>query len=164
MRLPVALSAAAVLAAGGCAPEMNWREVRTAESSVSQLFPCRPMRQQRQLLLAGRQRLMVLHVCDAGGTSWAQASCEVDDAADADRVTRALSEAVHANLGAAQALLPRAGTDRFWIRGRSPGGHDVDAAVRIFSRGARAIQITAMGARLNKGDAETFLDSVRPAP
>lgn len=165
--LPLALAA---LLSAGCAPELNWRELRFEEVGVSQLFPCRPVRQQRKLSLAGRQQVMVLQVCDAGGVTWALAHLQAADAGDVPALLEALAAAAQANLGAAPgAASPQAvpgatahpASRRYRFAGRAPDGRHLEAALLLYARGAVIVQLTALGPALSVEAVETFLTSAR---
>ena len=65
----------------GCAPVLDWREVRPAGSGVSLLFPCKPDSQSRLVRLAGMQVRLVLLACAAGGSTWGLAHADVVDPA-----------------------------------------------------------------------------------
>lgn len=152
----------ACLTAAGCAPDLNWREARLSEPGATQLFPCKPVRQQRQVELAGRKRLLVLHVCDAGGSTWAQAIVEADDEADAERVGAALAAALQDNL---QLQAPQGSGSPMgrllWHQGQAPDGRMLQVAGLVTKRGRRVFQVTAMGDRLTQDDAKVFIDSVQ---
>lgn len=158
------------LLSAGCAPELNWRELRFDDAGVSQLFPCKPVRQQRTLSLAGRPQLLVLQVCDAGGVTWALSHVRIADAAQVAVVLRALAEAAHANVGAAVgAVRPQAvpGADhhaaagRYAISGQAPDGRRLEAAVLLYARAGVVVQLTALGPRPDAEAVETFLTSAR---
>lgn len=160
---------------GACAPELNWREVRTPEAGVQQLFPCKPVRQQRQAVVAGHARQVVLQVCDAGGVTWAQTFFMVDDAsASASAAARqALVAAARANLGAladvvegqAIGVAPSAWPPtRFDIGGRAPDGRQVAMAGLVFSRGTTVVQVSALADHLPADAVQTFFESVKALP
>ena len=171
LRAPAALLAALICAA--CAPELNWRELRTDDIGLAQMFPCKPVRQQRQVQLAGRDVTLVLQVCDAGGATWARAYGDMRDPAAVGAALDALSAAAHGNIGArrgdavAQTVTgasPNAAAGRFQIQGRTPDGKPVQAAVLVFAKGTRVVQLTALGASLSADAVETFIGSARAGP
>lgn len=153
-----------------CSPELNWRELRFDEVGVLQLFPCKPVRQQRQVMLAGRKQVLVLQVCDAGGSSWALAHT-LDTAPDeVPAVLQAMAEAAHANLGAAAGVVQpqavpgaaaHAVSGRYRFSGQSPDGRPLEAAVLLYARGAVVVQLTALGPRLAPEAVDTFLNAAR---
>lgn len=158
----------AVLA--GCAPELDWRELRLDEAGVSQLFPCKPSRQQRQAVVGGQPRVLVLHVCDAGGATWALSHLRVAEPAEVPAVLDALAAAAHANLGAARTEpqaqpVPGAGgqaaAGRYRISGRRPDGAEVQSAVLLYARGTMVVQLTVLGPRLPDEALDAFFAGAR---
>lgn len=153
-----------------CSPELNWREWRSTEVGLVQLFPCKPVRQQRTVRLAARELKLVLLVCDAGGVTWALAQADTGDPAAVGPALDALVGAAHANLGAPRAaavstLVPGATTHaaggRYALRGRTPDGRTVEAAMLAFAKGTVVVQVTALGTDLAADAVATFLGSVR---
>lgn len=164
-----ALLPALALLAAACAPELNWREWRAEGSAVAQMFPCKPVQQQRRLQLAGRELQFVLQVCDAGGVAWAQARVDVQDPAAVEPVMQALAAAAHANLGtppaaaAAPAVVgatPQRAAGRFVLAGKGPDGRPIEQAMLLFATGTVVVQVTALGARLPAAAVDTFFSSV----
>ena len=137
------VSAACLAATSGCAPELNWREVRAAESGVVQLFPCKPVRQQRRVELGGKSGVFALLVCDAGGVSWAQASCDAADSVEATSVAAELLRSFSANLNA-RSRDPLAVGSAIRLSGQAPDGTPVEAMVLVASRGSRVVQATVL--------------------
>ena len=157
----------------GCAPELNWREWRTPEAGLTQLFPCKPVQQQRKIELAGRPVTMVLQVCDVGDVTWALAHAELGDPSAVGPALQALAAAAHDNLGVPRSLslpasvqgaTPQAGAGRFRFQGTRRDGRALEAALLVAARGTLVVQVTALGARLADDSIETFLGSVRFGP
>lgn len=170
-RVPAAAAVAVLLAA--CAPELNWRDWRSDEVGVRQSFPCKPVRQQRQLQLAGNARTLVLQVCDAGGASWALAHTQVGDPGAVPAVIDALGQAAAANLGverppvvalAVAGATPQPGAGVMHISGRAPDGKPMVMATSLFVRGTVVFQVTALGPSLSRDAADLFLQSSRVGP
>lgn len=165
-----------IMLGAGCAPEMNWREVRVDGAPVSLTFPCKPVRQQRSLVLAGVHVTMVLHVCDAAGASWALAHADVADPAAVGPALRELVGAAHDNIGAPRpaaggtgspmaGATPHAEAGRHDLRGTAPDGRKVRAGLLVFARGTVVVQATAIGPEGAWSAAiDTFIGSVRVVP
>jgi hypothetical protein len=158
------------LLGAGCSPELNWRELRFEEAGVTQLFPCKPVRQQRKVLLAGRPQVLVLQVCDAGGVTWALAHTQASDPAEVSAVLQALADAAHANVGVARSSVQpqavpgataHAASGRYRYSGQAPDGRRLEAAVLLYARGPVVVQLTALGPRLAAEAVDTFLTSAR---
>lgn len=164
------LAVLAGLSFSACSPELNWREWRTPEVGLNQLFPCKPVRQQRQVALGGRSLQLVLQVCDGADVTWAVAYADVADPAAVAPALRALAEAAHANLGVAPTAVtplavagatPQAGAGRFRFQGIARDGRKLDEALLVFARGTVVFQVTALGPRLPDDSLETFIGSLR---
>jgi hypothetical protein len=157
-----------------CAPALDWRDVRPAGSAALLLLPCRPVAQQRPLMLAGHPVQMHLQACSAGGQTWGLAYADVNDPARLGPALTELQAAAAANIGAslpaAAAALqvpgstPHAGSARVKLTGRMPDGAAVQMQVAVFCRGTVAFQATALGPHLDGEAAETFFASIRFAP
>jgi hypothetical protein len=172
VRAPLTTLVAILLtgAMAACAPALNWRELRFDEAGVTQLFPCKPVRQQRKVELAGRSRVLVLHVCDADGASWALSHLQADGVQEVPALLEAMAASAHANLGATRRparpqAVPGAdappGAGRYALVGTSPDGRPLQAAVLLYARGAVVVQLTALGARLSTEAADTFVAAAR---
>ena len=164
------LAALATLLFTACSPELNWREWRTPEVGLTQLFPCKPVRQQRQVALGGRPLQLVLQVCDGADVTWAVAYADVSDPTVVAPALRALAEAAHANLGVAPTVAtplavagstPHAGAGRFRFQGIARDGRKLDEALVVFARGTVIFQVTALGPKLADDSLETFIGSLR---
>ena len=166
---PLGAAFTALLLAG-CAPELNWRDVRPVASAVQLQFPCRPALQERQLSLAGRAVRLTLHACNAGDKTWGLAQADI---VDAERVGPALAElraAAAANVGAAEGRRlalkvpganPLAGNERIRLDGRLPDGRPVQMQVAVFAHGTQVYQATVLGERVGDDDAESYFGSIR---
>lgn len=170
-RFALAVVIAVLLAA--CAPDLNWREWRTADAQLQQLFPCKPVRQQRRVIVAGRQLQLVLQVCDADAVTWAQAHTDVGDPAAVGPVLEALAHAAHDNVRAERLPVvpqavpgstPQAAAGRYRIVGKAPDGRAVEEALLLFARGTLVVQVTALASRLPGDAVDTFVGSIRAGP
>lgn len=165
-----ALAALTLVSSAGCTPELNWREWRSDEAGLVQAFPCKPVRQQRYIRLAGRDLLMVLQVCDADGVTWALAHAVAPDPASVNGLLDALSLAAHANVGATRGAAqpaavpgatPQPSAGRYSFQGRSQQGVPLQSSVLVFARGLTIVQLTALGARVPRSAVDQFFGSVR---
>jgi len=157
----------------GCAPALDWREVRPEAGGITLLFPCKPDHQARRLPLAGAELRLVLHACTAGGATFALAFADVGDPA---RVAPALTEleAVtrrNLNAGAPERLplklegaTPNAQSQRTAFSGRMPDGRAVVGQTAVFTKGTRVYQATMLGERADAEASDTFFGNLRLAP
>lgn len=54
-----------------CGPTFNWRETPITATSLTALFPCKPQRASRRLVLGGAEVELQMTACDAGGVTFA---------------------------------------------------------------------------------------------
>lgn len=160
------------LSLAACAPELDWREVRPAGTSVQLLMPCKPASHARRVTLAGAEVEMTLHACRAADATWAVAHADVADPA---RVSAALDElalAAQRNVGAATAsvqpaavrgMTPNPGARVLRIEGRLADGRAVVETVVLFAHGTRAVQASVLAERADAAALATFVESLRVA-
>lgn len=160
-------------ALAGCAPSLDWREVRPDGSTAVVLLPCKPSVLARQLPLAGAPVRLLMNACSAGGQTWALAAADVADPA---RVAPALAElrrAALANVGAAApqplalsvpGATPNPASGRFAAGGSAPDGKPLQQQVAVFTHGTWVFQATALGEQLPADGVETFFGSLRVVP
>jgi hypothetical protein len=161
------LTLGAVLAAA-CSPALDWREVRPPGSDASALFPCKPSREVRRVRLAGEDVEMALHVCRAGGATWALAHADVASPAAVPATLEALAAALPHNLGAASAastpttvpgMTPNLHALRLRAQGARPDGSAVTAESSVFAKGTRVFQATIIAPAPDPAAADTFFSS-----
>jgi len=157
----------------GCAPALDWRDVRPAGTAAILLMPCKPVTQERSLALAGAPVRLSLLACTAAGQTWGLAHADV---ADPTRVGAALEElrqsaAANVSGGTAhplplqvQGATPQAASLRLRFDGRLPDGRPVQMQVAVFAQGTRVFQATALGEHLEAEASETFFGSIRLQP
>lgn len=157
----------------GCAPALDWRELRWPEAKLVAQFPCRPARQERSVPLAGQAVKMSLQVCDAGGASFAMTLTDVGEPARVPAAIEALRAAAIRNLDAAgvaaqpwvvPGMTPQPQAGRWQLSGRLPDGQAMESMMAITSRGRHVVQISVTSARLGETQFQPFLDGVRFAP
>lgn len=166
--------ALAALVLQGCAPALDWREVRPAGSQVELSFPCKPSAQQRQVRLVGQAVRLELHVCSAAGHTWGLAFADVADALQLTNALVALRASAAANIAADAAsrsspaqipgATPNAASQRTWLTGRLPDGKAVSMQVLVFTYGTRVFQATALGESLSDEAADAFFGAIRVRP
>lgn len=160
----------AISALCACAPELDWREVRPADSSLVGLMPCKPDVHERRVELAGRTATMRLHSCSAGGTTWALSWLDVSEPAQTGELVTALRASAAANVGAAAGAAaprvpagatPHALSGRSRWQGRRPDGAPVALEQLVFVHGLRVYQAMAIGAAPAPAAVETFFGELR---
>lgn len=157
----------------GCAPELDWREVRTPGHSLQALFPCKPSLQERRVQLAGQQVSMMLQACAAGGQTWGVASVELGDPKLVGRALTELGAAAALNIGAAAPVAgplqvpgatPNPASQQATLQGALPDGKAVQMRLALFAHGTRVYQATVLGPQVPAESAQTFLGALRLAP
>lgn len=158
------------VALAGCAPALDWRDVRPAGSALQLQFPCKPASQQRAVPLAGAAVPLTLLACDADGLTFALA---VADLGDPTRVEQALADLVAGaarNIGAKpvagrpqqpQGATPNAGNRRLSLQGRRPDGRRAHVALLVFTHGTSVFQATVLGESPGDEAASIFFASLR---
>jgi hypothetical protein len=162
-----------VLCGAGCAPALDWREVRPDGSGATALFPCKPTSQSRQVRLAASQVQLVLVACAAGDATWALAHADVLDPSLVAPALVELRAAAASNLSASSTLdlplkvegaTPNPMSQRVHLTGRLPDGKAVNAQVAVFAKGTRVFQATLIGTRWPADAPDTFFSSLRLRP
>ncbi len=172
-----AAATAAVLGAAllhtGCAPALNWRDVRPPGSGLHAQLPCKPASQVRSVGLAGAKVSMTVLACDAGGATWSLAWADVAEPAQVGPALAALREAALNNVGAGAATpLPlavkgstqHAQASRVAFAGQLPSGTAVQAQTAVFAKALRVFQASALGAALDAAAAQVYFDALSLAP
>lgn len=167
------LSLALALVGGGCAPALDWREVHPADSGVAAMFPCKPASQARKVQLGEHALRLELHVCAAGGATWALAFADVGEPAQVTPVLDALRQAAVANLDAAASssgafavagATPNRSSLQVSLSGRAPDGRERQERLGLFTKGLRVYQATVLGERIDTEAAATFFGGLRVLP
>jgi hypothetical protein len=158
------------LALAGCSPALNWREIRPEASELLALFPCKPDRFARTLMLAGGPVQIRLVSCAAEGVTYALTYAELNDVARVADALAQLRDAAAANIGG-QAVAPAS----FSVSGMTPHplaqlwnlhGHAADGApvreqVGFFVKARRVYQATIVGEKIDAEAADTFFSGLK---
>jgi hypothetical protein len=161
---------AIALVIGGCAPALDWREVRPSEAGVVLMFPCKPASHARRVRLLHAMVRLELHACTTAGATWALAFADVDEPAQVGPALDELRQAAIANLAATvgreRALqvpgaTPNPASRQVDLKGRGPDGRALTERLALFAKGLRIYQATVLGERIDIEAAETFFDSLR---
>lgn len=169
------LSRACLVAALGlvaCSPALNWREIRPEASGLVALFPCKPDRFARTLVLAGGQARMHLVSCSVEGVTYALSYAALDDATRIAPALEQLRDAAAANIGgrlrepapfAVDGMTPQALAQRWRLQGHAADGAAVQEQIGLFSKGLRIYQATVVGPQLNAEAADIFFGGLKLA-
>jgi hypothetical protein len=161
---------AAVWCLGACAPTYDWRGVPLPDTQLVTELPCRPGRFQRDLTLAGVPLKLFMLSCEAGGVTYGVATADVADPTRVDAVLHALTAgagtAIRSADGPAGAfnmsgITPFSGNTSARLHGKRPDGQAVEESIRVFARGTRVFQASAIGAVLPETALKPFEDGLR---
>lgn len=161
-----------VLAASlcGCAPALDWREVRPEGTDLAAMFPCRPGRAERDINLAGRPLKLTLLSCSAADALFALSFARVSDAQHLESTLEELRLSVARNIDSAESdkrpfvvrgMSPNPKAVRSHVRGRRADGSAVEGEVAVFSIGPEVVQAQVLATRFDADAAQTFLDGLR---
>lgn len=168
MRIPRAVIAA--LVAAGCSPTLDWREIRPEGADVAALFPCRPDRHARPVLIGGARTSMEMLVCSAGGATFAVSFVDLVDPALVTAAVAELRTAALTNIGGVQlssepvqvsGMTANVQAARLVISGRLPDGDAVHEQAAFFVKGLRVYQASIIGARLRAEMTDPFFASLK---
>jgi hypothetical protein len=173
MQRTTAIWSLAACLLAGCAPALDWREVRPEGSGLRLWFPCKPASHARNVALAAGQVRLQLSACKAGDLTWALAQADVGEPARVGPALAELDAAAARNLAATQArplplqvdgATPNPASRRVLLDGRLPNGRAVTEQVAVFAKGTQVFQATVLGERVDAEAADTFFGSLRFAP
>ena len=164
------LGASALAGACACTPTWDWRSVALPDTQLVTELPCRPGRFQRDVTVAGVPLKLFMLSCEAGGVTYGVATADVGDPARVDAVLFALRDSAVAairssdvragalNLGG---ITPFSGNSSVHLHGQRPDGARVDEAIRVFARGTRVFQASAVGQSLPEAALKPFEEGLR---
>jgi hypothetical protein len=146
------LAACAVLLVA-CAPELNWRELRPAETNAQLQLPCKPSVFARTLVLAQESVQWSLMSCKSAGQTWAFGHALLTQPAHVEPALAALRAAVAGNMEIQSeqqvahhvpGSTPNPASGRWRWVGRMADSRVVRAEVLVFSQGLRVFQATVL--------------------
>jgi hypothetical protein len=166
-----ALAGLAMLAGlQACTPVFDWRSVALPDTQLVTELPCRPSRFQRDVAVAGVPLKLFMLSCEAGGVTYGVATADVVDPARVDAVLHALRDSAGAAIRSADppggalnmsGVTPFSGNTSAHLHGQRPDGAAIDESVRVFARGTRVFQASAIGATLPEAALKPFEDGLR---
>jgi len=154
----------------GCSPTFDWHSVPLPGTELVAELPCRPGRFQRDVTVGGVPLKLYMLSCEAGGVTYGVATAEVGDPSRVDAVLKALLDGAAAAIRSAdpapgalnlRGVTPFPGNSSAHLHGRRPDGEEVDEAIRVFGRGTRVFQASAIGARLPESALRPFEEGLR---
>ena len=153
-----------------CTPTWDWRSVPLPGTQLVTELPCRPSRFQRDVKVAGVALKLFMLSCETGGVTYGVATADVVDPARVDDVLFGLRDSAAAAIRSSgspagalnlRGVTPFNGNYSAHLHGQRPDGETVDEAIRVFARGTRVFQASAVGATLPEAALKPFEDGLR---
>jgi hypothetical protein len=166
----VLLGAAALPGLAACTPTWDWRSVALPGTQLVTELPCRPSRFERDVTVAGVPLKMFMLSCESGGVTYGVATADVVDPARVDSVLFGLRDSAATAIRSSgspagalnlQGITPFSGNYGAHLHGQRPDGATVDESIRVFARGTRVFQASAVGATLPEAALRPFEDGLR---
>jgi hypothetical protein len=164
------ICAAVSAAAWACTPTWDWRSVPLPDTQLVAELPCRPARFQRDVTVAGVPLKLYMLSCETGGVTYGVATAEVGDPMRVDPVLFALRDSAAAAIRSSAARpgalypggsTPFSGNSSAHLHGQRPDGETVEEAIRVFARGTRVFQASAVGRTLPDAALGPFEEGLR---
>jgi hypothetical protein len=153
-----------------CTPSFDWRSVPLPGTQLVTELPCRPSRFQRDVAVAGVPLELFMLSCETGGVTYGVATADVVDPSRVDAVLHALRDSAGAAIRSADppggalnmsGVTPFSGNTSAHLHGQRPDGTAVDESIRVFARGTRVYQASAVGTALPDAALKPFEDGLR---
>jgi hypothetical protein len=163
---------AGLLTIAGCSPPLDWRELRPEGKGLVAMFPCKPDRHARPVMVAGQRVRMEMLVCGADGATFALSFADLPDPAAVSPALSELRAIAAANVAGTVSesvelqvpgMTPNAQARRVAIVGRLPDGAAVVEQVAVFAKGLRVYQASVIGVTRSADAARIFLASLKLA-
>ena len=164
-----AVASVALLSLAACSPTFDWRSVPLPGTQLVTELPCRPGRFERDVTVAGTSLKLFMLSCEAGGITYGVATADVGDPGRVDAVLHALHDSAAVAIRSADSpagalnmpgVTPFSGNSSAHLHGRRPDGESVDEAIRVFGRGTRVFQASAVGTSLPEAAVRPFEDGL----
>lgn len=153
-----------------CGPTFNWRDTSIAETELTALFPCKPLKASRRLYLGRTEVDLHMASCNTGGVTVAIGHASVPEAAETAGALQKWREATLAGMRAkssSSSPLVLAGVDqgahaaRTQALGIKPGGGEIVLEAAWFARGNEIFGALMYGAAPSPDVVETFFSSLK---
>ena len=134
------------------------------------MFPCRPDRHARAVVIAGEKTKMEMLVCTTAGATFAVSFIDLVDPAAVTAAVSELRSKALANIGGIQlssepaavsGMTANAQAARLAMSGKLPDGAAVQEQASFFVKGRRVYQANVIGARLAPEVTDTFFAGLK---
>ncbi len=166
----VTIACLAGLTLPGCGATFNWRETPIAATSLTALFPCKPLKASRRLVLGGKEVEMQMTGCDTGGVTLAVGHATITDP---NRVGAAMEQWREAALAGIRAktstfsalrleqALEMPQSVRVHAVGARPDGRGLAFQAAWFARGNEVFGALVYGDTLGPEVVDTFFSGLK---
>ena len=153
-----------------CGPTFNWRETAITPTPLTALFPCKPEKASRRLVLGGAEVELQMTGCDAGGITFAIGHATVPSLGLAGQALAQWREATEAGMRAKSSdatALQLAGalevpqSVRVKAVGSRPGGGQLVMQGAWFTRDGEVFGAFSYGDSLSPDVADTFFSGLK---
>lgn len=154
----------------GCSPTFNWRDVRTDQTPLTALFPCKPDQGARVVSLGAKDVTMTMLACNAGDATFALAYADMKEATNTGAVLGQWKSATLATMRAPSAselpFLPKGASVlpqsvQLEARGVRPDGTAVAVQAVWFAAGSLVFQAAIYADTISPAVAESFFAGLR---
>lgn len=158
------------LTLSACGPTYNWRDTSIADTALTALFPCKPLKASRRLTLGRTEVELHMTSCNTGGVTVAIGHATVLEASEAASALQKWREATLAGMHAkssSSSPLVLVGADqashpvRAQAFGIQPGGGEIVLEAAWFARGNEVFGALMYGATPSPDVVETFFSSLK---
>lgn len=167
-RALLAVLCAALTAA--CYPELDWREVGSAESGYAVLLPAKPDRATREVAIGAARVALHMQSVHKDGMAFGAAHADLPPGTGAGQLLDDARDALVRNIGgrvtSEQALAIAGASGRAFTAEGSAAGEPMRLAARVIVANDRFFQVVFVG-RVGRGtaaDVDMFLESFRLLP
>ena len=160
-----AIASVSVLMLSGCGPSFNWRDTPIVATSLTALFPCKPLHASRKLALGGGEVELHMTGCDTGGVTLAVGHATISDPRMLGPALEQWREAALAGIHAQspslaafrlERVLENPPPVRVEARGARPDGRAVTLQGVWFAHGTEVFGALLYGETLSPEVADTF--------
>ena len=154
----------------GCSPTLNWRDVRTDQTPLTALFPCKPDQVVRTVSLGAKDVAMTMLGCDAGDATFTVTYADMKDGVNPGAALGQWKAATLGNMrvGSASELpFPIKGASvspqpvRVEVHGVRPDGTAVAMHAVWFASGTQVFQAAVHADSVSPAVAESFFAGLR---
>jgi hypothetical protein len=173
--LPLLAGLLALLLAltAACSPARDWRQMQPDGWSINVAMPCRPSRQERNVVLDAVTVSMVLLSCSGDGPVFAVAMGQLREPGPVGPLLAALVAAAQANVkgevelsrpARVSGMTPFVQAREVRLQGRRPDGEPLQMQMLVFAHGLRVYQATVIGRSVTDEDVRPLFDSLSIKP